>query len=172
MKAIHIIGSFFLAGLMALGFIVNNAWRWLPEFSTLDSIAGFSIYLQMCLLLLAVFAIFITFRGKQLIHWILLVLAVLASVVSWYSVRVSDAENAFFYGVFPFAESKVHFSEVNSIKFRSHSLVIKPAGAVVPIPSKILGFDSESVVSILHSYGECLERVGQARCAEVKFAWP
>lgn len=172
MKAIHIIATFVLAGFMVLGFIANNAWRWLPEFSTLDSVAGFSIYLQACLLLLVLFALFMTLRGKRLIHWVLFVLAALVAATSWYSVRLSNAENAFFYGVFPFAESKVHFSEVSSIKFRSHSLLIKPAGAVVPMPSEVLGFDSDQILIALRSYGNCLQEEGPAGCVETDFAWP
>ena len=172
MKVLRVIATVVLAGLLVLGFVANNLWRWLEEFHTLDSIAGFSVYLQVCLLLLALFSLFMTFRGKRLIHWIPFVLASLVAVTSWYSVRLSDSENAFFYGVFPFSETRIHFSEVSAIRFESQSIVIKPAGTVMPMPSAILGFDKATVVNALRSYGECLEEGGQTGCVEINLVWP
>lgn len=172
MKILRFIATVILAGLLALGFVANNVWRWMEEFHTLDSVAGFSVYLQMFLLLLALFFLFMALRRNRLINWILFVLAALIAVISWYSVRLSNAENAFFYGVFPFSEHKIHFSEVNSIRFAAQFIVIKPADTVVPMPSGIVGFDKAPVANALQSYGECLEEGGQTGCVEINFAWP
>lgn len=172
MKVLRVIATVVLAGLLVSGFVANNLWRWMDSFHTLDSIAAFSIYFQVCLLLIALVSIFVILRGKRVIHWVLFVLAALASVTSWYSVRLSDSENAFFYGIFPLSESKIHFSKVKSIRFKPGSLAIEPAVAVVPMPPSFLGFDGDPVISNLRSYGECLEGRGdQAECIEVRFSW-
>lgn len=172
MKVLRVIATAVLAGLLVFGFVANNLWRWMEDFNTLDSIAGFSIYLQVCLLLIALFSLFAILRGRRLIYRVLFVLATLVAVLSWYSVRLSNAENVFAYGIFPFSESRIHFSEVQSIRFKPGLLVIEPVAAVVPIPSRFLGFDSVPLISDLQSYGECLEGADQTRCVEVRFSWP
>lgn len=169
-KIIGVLGALMLAGLMALDFVANNLWRWLPEFHTLDSVAAFSLYLQIPLLLLALVILLMALRGRRLLWW-LFVPAALLSCLSWYSVRLSNAENAIVFGAVPLMSFKMHFSEIETVRFETGSLVLMPGKRVIPIPPKFMGFDSAAVVNELQSYGGCLQEV-QSVCREIRFVWP
>lgn len=97
--------------------------------------------------------------------------AVLLSCLSWYSVRLSNAENAIVFGAVPIASFKVHFSEIGTIRFESGSLVLEPGKRSILMPPKLLSFDSGAVVNELQSYGECLQEV-ESGCQEIQFVWP
>lgn len=68
MRAWRAITKIIIVGFLAAGFIINNLWRWMPEFHLLDAVSSFSIYLQFSVLVIAVFALFLRVRDQQLIR--------------------------------------------------------------------------------------------------------
>jgi hypothetical protein len=96
---------------------------------------------------------------------------VVLSLLSGYSVRVSDSENAIIYGVEPFFSVKARFAEIESIEFGDTALVLLSINHRVPLPPPISGFDSTAVSQSLRSYGQCLDET-EYPCKIVRFTWP
>lgn len=159
-----------LAILLVCGFVANNLWRWLPEFHTLDAISAFPIYLQIIFLLLGFIALGAILAGRRHFWW-LCVPVVVVSGLSWYSVRVSDSENALIYGIEPMFSAKVRFSEIESVEFGDASLRLLPVNQSVPLPPSISGFDSAAVSKSLRSSGQCLDEM-ESPCKVIQFASP
>jgi hypothetical protein len=167
-----------IVGLVIFGFfcgiLLNNLWRFMPEFHHLDTIFCVPLYVQIVLLIISIsLGLLLCRKNGSLKVLPLFMLMLIFSMASWYQVNLSNSINSFNISLHPFYKKEVKFDTITTIKMENHKILLKTKSKTHPILTGLypFGLNRNTLREALNSYGNCV-RKHDNRCAEIEFAWP
>ena len=158
----------------SIGILLNNLWRFMPEFHHLDAIFCVPLYIQIALLIVSIFLGLLLYKENWNLKVLpLFLLMLILSIFSWYQVNLSNSINAFNISLYPFYQKEVKFDTITTIKMENHKIFLVTKSKKYHIFTGFypFGLNYNILRETLNSYGNCVLN-HKNRCIEIEFAWP
>ena len=156
------------------GMILNNLWRAMPEFHTLDQFFTVPLYVQVACFVVTCFLGLRLMRGNAgggLVS--LFALFVVLTVLSGYHVMVSNNLNAITARLDPVYGKEIGFDTISSLVFEGESILIEGEEGRYRLHTGWypLGLERKRLIDVLSGFGECIEQ-RKGGCGKMRFKWP
>lgn len=168
-----IIVGLFICGLSS-GILLNNLWRFLPEFHRLDIIFSVPLYVQIALLIISISLGLVLYRKIEFLKILpLFIFALVLSMASWYQVILSNNVNSLTIELYPFYQREVKFDAITTVKMEDHKIILMTDSKILTIYTGLypFGLNHNILRETLISYGNCVHS-SDDRCNEIEFVWP
>lgn len=176
MRHLHrITVGLFICGLLS-GILLNNLWRFMPEFHTLDIIFSVPLYLQIVLLIISIFlglAFYIKNGNSKLKILPLFIFTLVLSITSWYQITLSNNVNSLTVELYPFYQREVTFNAITTIHMEDRKITLMENSKILTIYTGFypLGLNHELLRETLVRYGNCVQ-IRDDQCSEIELASP
>jgi len=171
----RIIVGLFIFGLSS-GFLLNNLWRLMPEFHTLNIVFTVPLYIQITLLVISIslgLGSYVKNGSSKLkiLPWFIFTFVL--AITSWYQIILSNNVNSFTVELYPFYQCKVKFDTITTVKIEDRKITLMADSKTLTIYTGFypFGLNHDLLRETLIHHGNCIQRRGN-QCIEIEFASP
>ena len=156
--------------------LLNNLWRFMPEFHGLDVIFSVPLSLQVVFFVVSIFlglVLYVKNGSSKLKISLLFGFTLILSIASWYQIIFSNNTNSLTVELYPFYQREVKFDIITTIKIEDRKMTLMTDSKILAIYTGFypLGLNNDLLRKTLVSHGNCVQRSGN-QCIEVEFASP
>ena len=165
--------SLLLVGVFG-GMALNNLWRAMPEFHTLDQVFTVPLYVQIACFVITCFLGLRLMHGNFTGKWVsLFALFLVLTFLSGYRVVVSNNLNVITARLDPVYGVEIGFNAISSLVFEGESILIVGKGGPYRLHTGWypLGLERKRLIAVLSGFGECIEQ-RKGECGKMHFNWP